>query len=247
MPEFTPESTYSLRLTQYTGALYVIAVSALYNFSFWSSFDVNVFQYTDLTDLLKLALWPLLGVILAISVGALFDTLLGRDRRDLPAAKASRTPWQEIRAIANTFPEVALIAVMMIGMFIAEVAHGNPARWVTGAILVGFVSFIPVVKTNFGITNIPKPVHTRILFFLTMLSFIAFGLGKQNAENVRKGLDYTRVKPPPGVLSTAGMPETTELRHLGNTGAYTIVLISNGPNVLVLPNREMKSLRLEHV
>lgn len=249
MPQSEPQSTtVSLPLTQYTAAVYVVVVSVLYNFSFWSSFDINVFEYTDLTDLLKLALWPLLGFMLSFVIGVLLDQLVGNERRELPPAGGHRTRWQKIRVISNTFPELALIVVLTIGIFIQELAFGRPSRWLTGTFLAGsVVGFWLAGRGKLNIAGVPETLHSRTLTMLTLLPFLAFGYGKYNADNIRKGLNYTRVVPPSGVLSALGFPETTELRQLGNTGSYTIVLISSGPRVLVLANRELKGTELEHV
>lgn len=55
---------------------YALVVSLLYLFAYWSSFGINILQFVSFSDVIKLALYPIMiGAALSLS-GLIFQVLV---------------------------------------------------------------------------------------------------------------------------------------------------------------------------
>ena len=64
---------------------YAFLCATLYLYSFWSSFNINFLEYISIADILKIAICPIVGALLAFLVGLLYsmyvDEVLKKPRK----------------------------------------------------------------------------------------------------------------------------------------------------------------------
>jgi hypothetical protein len=82
---------------------------------------------------------------------------------------------------------------------------------------------------------------------LVLLPCFAWGAAKQRAEEIRNGVEYQLATVTQGFRQLAAIPDTEELRYLGNTGSHTILLIGGGPQVVIARNEEIGPILLSPV
>ncbi len=100
---------------------YFIAVGALYLWGFWGSFGVNVMEYLGLTDVVKVAAWPVGSAFIFLLLGIVAGETSPISRR-LPEGGGQHTP---IGRWLNKYSRVLAVIFMLT---IATDRHFNRMR-----------------------------------------------------------------------------------------------------------------------
>jgi len=124
----------------------------------------------------------------------------------------------------------------------------HPVRWAFYAVIAALVIlFVTVregiVRQAFG-QAIPSPkAQNRFALILIAMPLLAWAIGKQSAEAISTGREYSQV-----TLSNPVVPTyATKLRFLGATTTHAIFLLDNGPRVWVVRNDAIPEYVLRRV
>ena len=208
-----------------------VIVSALYNFGYWGSFDINVLEFVGVADLGRLAVYPLLVSLLAFLFGALLADIGRGD--SFPPGGAPQTPsilfvfkhWR-------IFVIAGLIIIWGIGGYTS-----SPNRWLIVAVLVGLLS-VPLSHSEFIIRYIPNPrLRQGILFYILLIPPLAFHFGHDRADDVKKGRGPLTVDIVRSKLSL-DVSENKPVTYIGHLGEYFALYEATSQSVALVKLKE---------
>src|SRR2546425_6091521 len=102
---------------------YFIAIGACYLFGYWGAFNVNVLEFIDLADLAKLAIYPLIGSVLAWLAGMVIAELFMAPT--FPPGGGAGTPVGVFLVKhRHLMMKINLVAIVAVCFFASE-----PTKW----------------------------------------------------------------------------------------------------------------------
>lgn len=216
---------------------YFIAVGALYLWGYWGSFGVNILEYLGLTDVVKVAAWPVGSAFVFLLVGFVLSETTPGAR--LPEGGGRYTPvgrWLNRHAKA--------LGVGFMLLMIVLVTLGPPQIWLLVAVLVGVVLALPLKSFPSLVRQVPNDsIRTVLALATVVLPIYAFGQGKVNADWIRAGYKYLYVLPgSEGVAATGDIK--TSLRYVGYAGNTFFFWEPTMDGVMLVPASTVKSLML---
>jgi len=218
--------------------------ATLYLVAYWSTFGINVLQFVGLTDIVKLAIYPILVGSSGIFGGYFVGTVLGLMRQKSAAlivpANHEANDIQPVKTEPNTFSRwldknvttgrfLAAFFVLVVGLFVYD---RDPFWWVIIAAIVGFAAAMQIEEIQ-TIRNLIPNQNARNLFVFvpTIIVALAFGIAKQEALRILQGKDVRRIstKTLKGygseTFKTRGLLENDEtLKFIGTAGEYFFFL-----------------------
>jgi hypothetical protein len=216
----------NLRITAPLVTIYVGAVAAIYQHTFWKPFHVNILQYISLMDMIKLTLWPLIGFSASYLVGYVINKtgLVATPDLHLPKKYAHFGP---VRTVINQSGTLIILLLPVLVAVVKMFAEDSPYRWVTLSMVLGILTHILLTTKGLLAEHLPNfSMRYIVLGLLTIIPWYAWGDAKTEAELIERGFDYDLVTASNEFRSAAGIPDGAELRHLGNTGSYTLLLMA---------------------
>lgn len=178
-------------------SVYSIVISGLYLLGFWSHFDINIFQYIDISGIVKISVVPLLiassGMILIFWFGYILFP-------------------EDSNLIIPPRPEVGILKkIDVIFIFLESYDKEILIVWMLGTISILFFSFewkwdvIPaliampiysiffrkeyILKGSFGSLITRNILMAFVIFFVPL----SFSYGLKEARKVKQGISYTYV------------------------------------------------------
>ena len=128
-------------------APYSITVSTLYLFGYWGSFDVNIFDFIDIADILKIAIYQMARygavVILSLILTELFlAPILELLERFFPPGSGASSPEGKF---FNKYWRLFLLPFVAYALYVGYFTD-FPLRWI-------FVAFILIPLVHFAVSN----------------------------------------------------------------------------------------------
>lgn len=160
---------------------YGTTISILYLYGYWHSFNINIFEFVDLSKVFQFALFPLIGSFMLILITFALTETIKTDL--LPPGGGANT---RIGRFGRKYWR-HLIGLQISIIFIVALFGTSVNKWLAVAILISLFS-APLSDLSFFIRLIPKsPARRSILFLLLFTIGSAFWLGKTEAEHIKKG------------------------------------------------------------
>lgn len=215
---------------------YCATVGALYLFGFWGAFEINVLEFVTLSDLLKLAIYPMLVLACVATVGAFHGELSAKafpigGGANTPIGRFGRSNWEVILYLLSTI--VLLIPLLM----------ESPRKWLIVAFLLPILS-IPLTHAAALIKWIP---HPRIRFFVVyagvLLAATAFATGRLDADRAKQGLAPLVVDVKRSGIALTEAPNKPVV-YLGRLGEFFAVYETGTGQIVLLPNSKLNLLPL---
>jgi hypothetical protein len=179
-----------VHLLKYTFLItpYAAGVSLLYLLGYWGSFRINIFNFISLSDILKLALLPVLYLILcsAVTGTSMYFMTAWKDKQN----EKKKMPPQPI---SPRFSFILNCSLALISIAILVFMSG-PDKWIWFGAINGviFARVIETLKVSKRIiTNDNLRLSIAVLVAVPLLS--AFGVGKRNARSVLISDDKSRL------------------------------------------------------
>lgn len=165
---------------------YAASLGVFYLQGFWSIFNINIFQYGDLSDALKATIFPLSGgVITAILAFLTFiGVYLGPELKPRFVDPESRSGRIIVRAVRHRF--IAIFVYTFVTL-LAFVLLPNQARWF---VLGMMATPLGILISNRGPMTIYISNHrlrTGIYMALVQAPFFFASIGAIEAEAITKG------------------------------------------------------------
>lgn len=211
-----PALQVSVRTLWYAMPPFLLGVGLLFLWGYWGTFDVNVLEYLALTDVVKVAAYPILayGAVTLYSLVA----MLWFDVHDVRRKEGGRL------AVSKLFKWTMGSAT--VGASVYLIAKGDSERWLSVALTLGLLVSMAAIESK-RLWDRIEPTWFSILTVIVvcMLPAIAFGLGKSNAERILMGTSFHYL-----VESRESLPvrvngdAKVQPRHLGYAGDHHFFL-----------------------
>lgn len=193
------------------GVPYLIAVGACYQFAYWGAFHVNALEFISITDIGKLAFYPLLATLIFLLVGVLIGHIASPN---FPPGGGAESPTG---IIFNRYKRW-LGALLICGAVLTAIYGPEPNRWVIVSILVcpfsvalaGYERIIEVMPN--------RGVRSTTLYVLFLLPTMGFAEGRIQAHDIKDNrpaqfVDVVRSKLP---IESDDKHPVAYLGYLGN-------------------------------
>lgn len=230
--------------------LYGIFVSLLYLYGYWSTFEINILHYVSLSDVIKLAIYPII-IGIAISYSMLIVTAIigGHFIESLPTI--APTPMSPI--IRKIFIVINFV-IIFAGNVLGEVlGRDKGMTWfVSGMLMVPIVSWyitdIPIV-----VKYIPNVIIRRFATYIILsILFVSLGWGRMDADKIVNGHNIIMVST--NIFKGKGTKEFdakgllatyANLKYLGATGDYFFFLTPNNADTIIVKYEDLHFIELQ--
>lgn len=203
-----------------------LAVSACYLMVFWGSFGIDIFQFTGLTDFVKLAIFPVSLALMTCAVGLALALLI------IPYRPSRNSNEKDLgvggQKIVRLFATVSIVAaIVTIGSTNASL------KWMAAACIafpaVLSLYFLPITRRHFP----SRALRLYLLVVITEVPLTACFFGAANAEAIKEGV-ATRVIDPTGIA--AGLMGTRDhpLVYVGFVSDTFVIYETQTGSVILL-------------
>lgn len=186
---------------------YSLLISILYMFGYWSIFNLNIFEYIALTDIVKYSIKPLAISLATLIFILFFNTLViaSISQNIALLSKPSSKPaskWKIgalVKSLANG------MEIPAIFFLIAFAFDGPEIKWKIVPIIAGFFLYEAVLKLQF-IEKLkwPQGIKYLIAYLVIFFTLSSYPRGRENAMKILEGEEFTYV-----------MEKSTESKKLG--------------------------------
>lgn len=221
IPELTPFIT-----------AFAFVLAFLYLYSYWSAFDINIFVYLSVSNVVIYTAPILLVLLLAVASGLSLSLFI------YPRLKAS-SAYRE----STCFQIIFIIYISLWTLWMVQLVGFRLRNlFLIIMLLLLAVVFIHLVRSAV-LSDIPTVVRYSVLLVLTMLPSAAIVLGHAQYERITRGARYRYVEA--GYLSASNLYKQNEkLRFIGKAGDYFFLLREDGKSIVITQLSNFKSLEL---
>lgn len=225
----------------YFGSLYLVAVGLLYLWGYWPTFGINILQYLNLTDILKLAAYPLVSSFIFVAVGAVFGELTGPHHL-LPSGGGRDTPIG--RLLQRHAP---LIRVGYTLITVTLLLFGPITKWLVLSVLFAIPVYLEAKKAGLFASVLPSDsTRSIVILLLAVLPTFAYGRGKLDAAAILDGTSYQYLAA--GTVEGLTVPDPTDIRnrvkYLGQVNDYVFFLLPDNVTTVVVRFDKTHGLQL---
>ena len=210
-------------------APFFLAVAACFLFGYWGALGVNVLEFVGASDVLKLAVYPLLASVAFYGLGLLWSEILYRPY--YPVGGGEHTPIGQFgRRHARP-----LLAILLASIVVVVLTIPGPYKWILVApLLMPFGTAL--THQEWAIALVPNPTaRSNTFHILVVLPAIAFGYGRVDAEvaaNPKTGKIVNIQRSSLKLIETEGKPVV----YLGLLGD-TFILLETSTGLTVFSKR----------
>lgn len=197
---------------------YIFTVGILYLWGYWSSFEINVFEYAGFSDLIKVAIIP---------VGSVFIfTLIGFLLGEYTVIPISKTAGDERNDSVFKYFMVKTKWFWIIiywSLLIFTILINHPEKWKILPLVAVGVPYFFLKKSKFLIELTNESVRSFLIISISMLPIFSFCQGKQNAYKIINNSQY---------MFTPSIAGLQHAKYLGHVAEY-IFFISRDNSTIV--------------
>jgi hypothetical protein len=190
-------------------ALVITGTAVANNYGYWRIFHVAILEHIGVSDLPRLAAWPLIAAFSSVVLGALIQTVIF----EAGPPRANSAPGFAAQMLLRLRDLVGLLALILGGLlaFFAEpFIAASTAPFFFGVAVFAFVraplQMIPGLKAT---------VSPTVLGLTVVILGIAYGKGTVAALDIAYGNRYLHA-------TFKGQP-TDSLRYLGRVGEHVFL------------------------
>lgn len=222
----------------YFATPYAFSVSLAYLYGYWSTFDINIFEYISFADVIKLSLFPILISMWAFAIGILLRIVKDIDTSTTNNTKST---WEDRWLIG--WKKYMIMMSLVIYMVLMS---GLNYLW----LILPFVISMWITDTIFRLVDMGRlfpylsyATRYTILYFLIVLLLGSFAHGKINAHDILIGHKTQFV-------STSIFKDKTlfagdgKLKFLGIAGSYMIFLSNDNSMSFIIKAEQIPILEL---
>lgn len=236
-------------------APYSVFLAVLYLIGYWQTFDINIFQYVGITDILSSALLPLTLILLTSVISLLManthNAIVIKALEDMPESEfsvKSSVGWKIFKQFV-----IIIYAFFCVFLISTDWKYKWPILPLTLTIPVAFI--IPVHRVKF-IPSLSSGWNKSLIILIFVLMPLSYCIGWKLSDNIKKGKIYSYV-----VKSSvfpdlkASSPIASSPRFIGHVGNYDffysaleeIVVISKAKDDSVLIVRQFVAVGADPV
>jgi hypothetical protein len=216
--------------------IYSSSLAGLYLIGYWSTFDINILEYVSLSDIVGLALFPILALLVSVVCGASVIVLIeGNLTNDSTLA---------------TFPPYIIrwFATASIALAIG-IAYGvsSPWRWFFIAVTISLpIAFAIERLTIWESFKSYNGVRFSLIYLLVVSIPMSFAWGKLKSENIWSNHEYKQVDASI-FKDTEILNGRKQLKYLGSAGEYFIFLSKDNEVTIIVKYSDLRILKLKNI
>jgi hypothetical protein len=224
----------------YAGAIYYVSVGTLYLWGYWSSFGVNILEYLNVSDIIKMTAYPVVTSLVLFLIGALLGEITSHPTK-VPTEESSSSKFGEwLREHPRT------LAISYVALIIGLVLLGPDTKWYVVASLIAVpVTIFAKIRGFFAQQIQNERVRTLVVFVMAAAPIFSFGVGKNAADNIFSGKEFSYVISGVGDLqANSPIPPENRLRLLGHAGDYMFFMLPSTRALLLVKVSSGKEIML---
>lgn len=207
----------------------------LWNWGYWSTFDINIFVFIDVIDIIKSFIIPLLSSAIYFIVGQILSWFFFRDR--LPYGGGAHTK-------TGTFLRKysKLIVFIWLTLVVALLAFSySPYRWTQAVWMLMPVLVIPIMET--GLMQDMFPDNNNRIVVLSMIVIIpllSFAQGKIQAEQIFRNEKFKTIDKE--TIRQVSQSDSLTYKFLGVGGDYIFGITKDNKSTILIQKEELKNI-----
>ncbi len=209
---------------------YSITVSTLFLFGYWSEFDVNIFEYINISEILKISIYQLarygsfviLGAVLtSVFLTPVFERILpAGEGSDLPEAKFIKKYWK-----------IFALAIVAYALYTALFTN-HPAKWLLAAMIIFPLVFALVSNSHFLSNEITSPtIRAAILNPAIMILIFSYGWGSVEAQSHKSKENTVIIN-----------DKAVNLLYIGRTGGHVFFWNKDNKTTQIMVSNDVKTM-----
>lgn len=244
----------------YFASLYFVTVGVLYLWGYWPQFGVNILEFLNFTDILKVTAYPIAVAALVITLGSALGSgaahVLIRSNED----EKSSAHWDHasedeldreiarLRARSDRFKKIGkllkvLYFVVTFVVVIGVVADWKPAWLILPCVMAGPFTIWIVKHPNLAPFIRDDAVRMVAALFIASPPLYAYAFGRTNAINIIDGTSYYYVIS--DVAGHTGSISDQTFRFIGHAGDFVFLYDANKEATIFIKLDDDKAIALK--
>ena len=208
---------------------YVLAVSYLYLYGFWETFDINIFSFISVGELIITSLYSLILITIPFLLIHLVQSEIMKDL--LPYGGGRNT--KEGKFLNRKIVKFILV-VLDIALITFLVYWGEERFWMT---LIPVLIAVPASTYFTEKTALLEPIkdlnrRSTLIFLIIFIPFQAYGWGKIKGEEayLGKGIKYELKS-----IESKLLKDYSDFAYLGKLGDHYFLFNSKKESLSIIP------------
>lgn len=215
-----------LRTYVYFLPAYGISLGVLYSWGYWSTFDINIFQYASITDILNSSLIPLGTVLFFAIAGVVAGELATVDieRGSGAGTKVGLFLNKHVFSLGVGWTLIILILILV----------PHPLTWYIMPVILAFPAYSAAKRVGFLSEIKDDNIRSPIIFILIISPLYCFGKGKFDSSDIWSNEENVIYE----------VSRERERKYLGHVGGNVFLLTKDNSHVVILSGSEKSKLVL---
>lgn len=235
-------------------SFYSTAVSLLYLFGFWSTFDVNPFEYANVSDIVSYSIPAVVLCSLGVFVPVLFAEAFLKEKlhkkldEKFDKTLGGKTVEERLSTLQKLRGRIfqfllALICFLSLPCIWVEYPHNIRFLCYLGMVVMATV----FLKFHKQLQALVPPVFIHPLVFLPIicLPFFVLGVSKERAYSIYENKDYSFVESAYVPAPIQRLSKEEDIKYIGKIGEYLFFSSLKNEWVLVVPEKDSLPLLLK--
>ena len=210
-----------------------ITVSSLFLFGYWGSFNVNIFEYIGITDVIKISIYQLAACGIFFVIGSIIGNMVLAPKMAVIMPPGSGSDYPEAKYFRFFFKLMPLVIFCLIGYLILFTS--SPDRWLKAGVLSMFI--IPILIGDgdaFSHLIKSRPIRVTILNIMAILLALSYGWGVVDANKHKNSKSFV----------TINGKKTCKI-YIGRTNTHVFLWQKKNQNIEIIQSSKIESLKYE--
>lgn len=216
-------------------APYVLLLAALYLWSFWGAFGIDILAYLDVGDIVKAAAAPLAATASVLILGATLGHLSSSDEKE-PSSSGLK-----LVALIKRYPLLSSMIYLLV--LVGLHALWGKGRWYVISLLASIPGTVILIRLGLLAEVRNQGVRTVVLFSLSALPFLSLDYAEDRAQEILQGTRFTYLVSPIEGLGPVAVQATVAPRFIGHAGERYFFFLSDG-SIAIVDKDQAKTLVL---
>jgi hypothetical protein len=222
---------------------YFTICGGLYHIAYWSTFNINGFEYFGITDLIKSFVYPFFSFFTTFFIVFFIVNLLYNPKKSPPRDSAKENKFRK-------FIDSNIVTLLLITAWIILLSyffnHGNKDRWFSWVVFAEFPLTIYLYRKGlFKDIFIDNRFRMNVISSLVFIPIISLASGKYNSELIQAGFKY-KYSIHTHFDSNSNRFINDTLKFLGRTEHYLFMTDLNNSNIQIIRAASVDTLILKY-
>ncbi len=208
--------------------VYFVSVGVLYLWGYWATFDLNIFEYVGLSDVVKVAIIPVGSVFIFILIGFAVGELTVSDMFPEGEGKETRVG---IFLNKNKGVLISLFSFLLLVL----VFYPSPEKWRVLPIVLLIPIYFVLKKAGFLREINNDSARSLVISAIVALPLFSLAQGKLNAQKILDDESYRYTK---------AEWSNKDMKYLGHASKYVFFLSVDNQELVIARDEDVSPLKL---